>query len=272
MFLTKHHGFGNDFLVALEVRNPDLTADASRSAQLCDRHRGLGADGVIYGLLPDEEQDPEVDINMVLHNADGSLAEISGNGIRCLGQAVAMAMDDPPDTLTIRTLGGIRELRFDVTDAEAATWQIQADMGPISEGARLAPWIREHFGPDVRSIDIGNPHVVIPHPNPSTVDLASDGAAVERAMPHGANVHFMRVRDPHTVQMSVWERGIGVTEACGSGACAVAALAADSGAASYPIAVQMPGGTAVVDRDESGNMLLKGEAVFVAEISVPDRP
>ena len=83
--LSKHHGLGNDFLIALGMDNPDLVPSAQTAHALCDRHRGIGADGVLWGLDP---LDPANDLSMVLHNADGSVAEISGNGIRCLGQAV----------------------------------------------------------------------------------------------------------------------------------------------------------------------------------------
>ena len=114
MRLTKHHGLGNDFLVALEEENGPLSADATLARSLCDRRRGIGADGFILGSRPaagsTAPDGRPVDVVMHLWNADGSRAEMSGNGIRCLGQALAMARDERSATYVVRTDGGIREL------------------------------------------------------------------------------------------------------------------------------------------------------------------
>ncbi|MFM7069874.1 MAG: diaminopimelate epimerase, partial [Actinomycetes bacterium] len=129
--LTKHHGLGNDFLVALERDNPNLDPRAEQARVLCDRHRGVGADGLIYGLAGLDG----ADVRMVLMNADGSEAEISGNGIRCLGQAWLRATGRSEGEVVVDTAAGRRALRVVRSDGDE-TW-IRVDMGEIRPGPEL---------------------------------------------------------------------------------------------------------------------------------------
>lgn len=262
--LTKHHGLGNDFLVALAEVNPDLTPDPDVARAVCDRRRGVGADGLILSLPPSEADN---DACMILLNADGSEAEISGNGIRCLGQALLRGSGRSEGDLRIETAGGVRQLRTVRGDADGEVW-IQVDMGPASAGPELGPRSLEHPAERRATRDIGNPHLVLLVDDPDTIDLTVDGPTLESEYPDGINVHFVRVEAPDRLRLRVWERGAGVTEACGSGATVAAAVAHEWGLVGEHVEVSMPGGDAVVDVTGS-TLLLTGPATFVAEVQVP---
>lgn len=262
--MTKHHGLGNDFLVALAQDNPDLAPDPTVARALCDRRRGVGADGLILGLEPSE---PDDDACMVLLNADGSEAEISGNGIRCLAQALLRAEGRIEGSLRIETPGGIRAVRTVRGDADGEVW-IQVDMGQVRPGPELAPASLDYAAIHRATLDIGNPHLVLHVEDPAAVDLVAEGSRLESEYPAGINVHFVQVAARDHMVLRVWERGAGVTEACGSGATAAVAAAHSWGLVGEHVRVQMPGGTALVDLAED-TLLLTGPSVFVAEVHAP---
>lgn len=264
LHLTKHHGLGNDFLVALAADNPDLVPDPAVARALCDRRTGLGADGVLYALAPSE---PEHDACMVLLNSDGSEAEISGNGIRCLGQALLRAEGQSEGALSIETPGGVRTLRTVRGDADAELW-IQVDMGPAHPGPELGPATQDFASDRAATIDIGNPHLVLLVRDPDRIDLADVGPTLESDYADGINVHVVAVEARDRIRLRVWERGAGITMACGSGAVAATVAAQDWGLVEDRVHVEMPGGAAIVERSDS-TMLLTGPAVFVAEVRVP---
>lgn len=262
--LTKHHGLGNDFLVALEAHNPGLSPDVDLAVALCDRRRGVGADGLIFGLDPAE---PGNDACMVLLNSDGSEAEISGNGIRCLGQALLRDSGRSEGDLRIETAGGVRTLHTVRGDVDGELW-IRVDMGRTRPGPELTPSSAGYAASRARTVDIGNPHLVLLVDDPDQIDLATDGPALESDYPQGINVHAVGVEDRSAIALRVWERGAGLTEACGSGAAAAAAVAHDWGLVDERVVVHMPGGDVTVDLD-GDSVLLTGPTRFVAEVEVP---
>lgn len=264
LHLTKHHGLGNDFLVALAADNPDLTPDPALARALCDRRTGIGADGLLHGLVPSE---PDHDACMVLLNSDGSEAEISGNGIRCLAQAMLRAEGQGEGTLRIETAGGVRTLRTVRGDVDAEMW-LQVDMGPARPGPPIGPRALEVDAVYRSTVDVGNPHLVLLVRDPDRIDLAQLGPTLEADHPEGINVHLIAVDRRDRLRLRVWERGAGITEACGSGAVAAVVAAHDWGMVDDRVTVAMPGGEAVVERAEH-TMLLTGPAVFVAEVRVP---
>lgn len=264
LHLTKHHGLGNDFLVALGSDNPGLTPDPAVARALCDRHTGIGADGLLYALAPSE---PAHDACMVLLNADGSEAEISGNGIRCLGQALLRAGGHREGVLHIETASGVRTLRTVRGAVEGELW-LQVDMGPTRPGPPLGPASVAAPADHRATIDVGNPHLVLAVAHPDTVDLADLGPRLEADYPEGINVHLVAVDARDRLRLRVWERGVGITHACGSGAVAAAAAAQAWGLAEDRVTVCMPGGEAVVERTGS-TMLLTGPTVLVAQVQVP---
>jgi diaminopimelate epimerase len=257
LMVTKHHGLGNDFLVAFHPGVEDLPALAR---QLCDRRRGLGADGLLIA-----ESAEGYAARMWLYNADGSRAEMSGNGIRCFAQAVAMRRGDLHPQ-RILTDAGDRDVKL-WTTAAADTVLASVSMGPAMPLDAPAAW--HELGLDsmrpVAHLSLGNPHSVVAVDDVHAVDLLEAGSIV----PH-VNLEIIHAGpEPHAITMRVHERGAGITEACGTGATAAAWAAAKWGLVGSDvreITVHMDGGDAkVVLGDE---LTLIGPATYVGRMTV----
>ncbi len=259
--LTKHHGWGNDFLVTFHPEHDDLPALARH---VCDRRRGVGADGLLVG-----ESEPDHAARMLLFNADGSRAEMSGNGIRCFAQALAARRGDLTPQ-RILTDAGVRCVELSRTD-DPHTLDVRVDMGEVEPIDEPDGWAVLGCHPDrpVAHLSMGNPHSVVGVDEVAVVDLADLGAKV----PH-VNLEIIEPGpEPHAVTMRVHERGAGITEACGTGACASAYAAKSWGLVSASVAdvtVHMDGGTAVVSfaADRPTTAVLSGPAVQVATIEL----
>jgi diaminopimelate epimerase len=267
VLLTKHHGLGNDFLVALHGRNIGLAPDADAARSLCDRRLGVGADGLLYGLEPEHGGD----LRMVLLNSDGSRAEISGNGLRCLGQAALMVDGRIDGSLKIETDAGLRSLDAVTTD-DPLVAMVTADMGAVTHGPAVPTTVDlPHEG--AMGLGIGNPHLVFHVDALDGLDPAVVGPPIEATVPGGVNVHLLVLEAPDTIRLVHWERGAGVTAACGSGASVSAVAARRWGLVGDRVTVHMPGGTAEVDvlgHAGSGETVrLTGAATYVGEVSVP---
>jgi diaminopimelate epimerase len=269
--LTKHHGLGNDFLV---VFHPDVPVDElpALAQRLCDRRRGIGADGLLVAESPpaDPDRTTHYGATMVLFNADGSRAEMSGNGIRCFVQALSMRHDGDLSTVSIYTDAGKREVSVEATD-DPSTLLASVDMGSVDPIDEPAGWIELGCHPDrpVAHLSLGNPHSVVGVDEVDVVDLALLGGKV----PH-INLEIVEPGSRQDeIRMRVHERGVGITEACGTGACA-AAVASSSWGLATPIegklVVHMDGGTATVtlDQPKPGRVTLTGPATYVATIEV----
>jgi diaminopimelate epimerase len=238
--------------------------------RLCDRRRGAGADGLLVG-----EPDPATSGIMVLYNADGSRAEMSGNGIRCFAQSLAMREGRTlPATLTVRTDAGVR--RVELTAGGCRHEVIASvDMGEVGSLDEPASWSELGCDPmrPVRHLSMGNPHSVVAVDSVAEVDLSMLGSIV----PH-VNLEIIEPGpERHGITMRVHERGAGITEACGTGASASAWAAAEWGlatAADGEIVVHMEGGDAKVrlHHPEHGRVTLIGPTEFVATIVVPLDP
>lgn len=272
-FLTKHEGLGNDFLVLLDPAD-NLPVDGERARRACDRRRGIGADGLLHARPASEGTG--IDAVMVLYNADGSRAEMSGNGIRCFAQALLVGGWAHGPKVVVETDAGIRTVSVvDGSPAgEAAAPTYSVEMGRVRVGDEAPDWA---LGPTVRAVwaDAGNPHLVVEVPDVDTgaaVDLADLGERVNASVVGGTNVHVVAPgKAPDQVVIRIFERGVGPTEACGTGACAVAAVARGWGLASPgedgAVEVAMPGGSAkVVPGDPA---LLIGPARPVAAVTWP---
>jgi diaminopimelate epimerase len=271
--LTKHHGLGNDFLVAIDPPRP-LEATDARS--WCNRREGIGADGLIMATPLDDPRH----WRMVLWNSDGGRAEISGNGIRCLAQALAdhLGHDRAVDlSLLIETDAGSRQVVVQArtavgglsNGADASTDRVRAAMGQVGEGP-VASLRLGDLGLDVVDqvgVDLGNPHLVVFVDSLEGIDVATVGPAVEADYPAGVNVHFVRPLDERRIEMLIWERGAGATQACGSGACAAAVAAFRAGLVGVHVDVVMPGGSAQVEV-AGDEVTLTGPAVRVAGVTV----
>ena len=234
LHLTKHHGAGNDFLVHLDTHGRGALSGAEVRA-LCDRHRGIGADGLIRGTVGGSGG-----LRMELRNADGSPAEMSGNGIRCLVQAAVDAGLAEVGRVEVHTDAGARWVEYR-RGGEAGLGYGRVGMGPPVLGERVeaeVPGLRW-----AQRVDMGNPHVVLfGEPVPDHV-VHGVGPALERSVPGGANVEFVWPgADGGTLVLRVWERGVGETLACGTGACAVAAAAQAHGDVASSVRIVSPGG------------------------------
>jgi diaminopimelate epimerase len=262
--LTKHHGLGNDFLIGIEPKKA-FTADDAR--YLCDRREGIGADGLIQ-LMP-----IGLGWQMVLHNSDGSRAELSGNGLRCVGQALAMVegltlTGDDSRSFAVMTEAGPRAVVV-YADIEPGTAQVQVAMGKAQPGPdSWTGWETLGLSPTRQlGVDMGNPHLVVEVAEPGAVDLAVVGPTVESDYPGGVNVHFIAARSRNVLELKVWERGAGITQACGSGASAAAYAANQWDLVDDEVEVHQPGGVATVILDESG-VALRGPATYVCTVTV----
>ncbi len=270
MRFWKYQGIGNDFIL-LDGTAGDLEIDAEWCRRACDRHYGIGADGVLY-VMPGEG----TDITMRIINADGSEAEMCGNGIRCVAKYAADHGVVPGDTMTIHTLAG--DLGAEVFRGDDDLVRtVRINMGaPILDG-RTVPvdydgrFIDQPFDADgipirANAVSMGNPHFITFTPlDDATVDRL--GPILERHpfFPRKTNVEFCRVEDGK-IYIRVYERGAAWTLACGTGACATTTAAALNGLVPFgtPVDVHLPGGwlRITVDKD-LGYVLMEGPAELV---------
>jgi diaminopimelate epimerase len=228
---AKYQGLGNDFVV---VEGDELMS-ADRARRLCDRRRGVGADGVL-SILPARAGGAAY---MHIYNSDGSVAAMCGNGVRCVARHLAETRALAGD-LVVETDAGPRRCRI-VRGAGGAVETIAVDMGPARvEGEQVFEVAGERL--HALRVSMGNPHAVF-FDRATRERAAAIGPLVEAAVPGGVNVGFATVRDGG-VDLVVWERGAGLTEACGTGACAAAVAAVNTGRAQpgAPIEVRLPGG------------------------------
>jgi diaminopimelate epimerase len=261
--LTKHHGLGNDFLVLLDVDGRHRDLDRSRlAARACDRHRGVGADGLLAAAAGSDG----ADITMSLYNADGSRAEMSGNGIRCLVQAVLDAGLVDGDRVVVATDAGPRQVEC-VDRPRPGLMSLRVDMGPAVLKGEDARWQTGKVQATAL-VDTGNPHLVLLDPTMADIDIATEGRRIEEAFPEGINVEWIFPGPgPDELTLRVWERGAGATDACGTGSCAAATAAHSWGRVGSRVVVHNPGGDLIVDVGETA--VLTGPAVFVATVDYP---
>lgn len=261
MQFEKWQGLGNDFVLIEQTEvahaggRDELPTELVRA--LCDRHFGIGADGVL--VFSGSAADGGV---MVVRNADGSRPEMCGNGLRCVAALLAERASQPHATLLVRTDAGPRRCRVEARAAGSA--EVEVDMGVARVGAPLR-WQRSDGGRTVElvSVDVGNPHAVA-FDELADADFDAMAAALDAQAAHGTNVEIARWDEGQRSWLaSVWERGVGRTLACGTGACAVAAAAVASGRsrAGEPVRVRLPGGVLEVRVDAvTGGCLLRGVA------------
>jgi diaminopimelate epimerase len=259
--IAKLEATGNDFLVTLDPDAPGLSDQAV--TLLCDRHCGIGADGFI-AIGPGRDG---ADCTMALRNADGSAAEMSGNGIRCLAWVAARAGLGTERELIVDTAAGRRMIAL-VRDAAGEVVAAEVDMGPVLVDADETT-ITVH-GTDYRGhvANIGNPHFVTFVDDPEATRVTTHGPIIERNahFPHGANVEFVRVESPQALTMRVWERGAGETLSCGTGACAAVAVANARGLVGETVCMRVPGGE--LDIVLGATVRLGGPVVHVFDMDV----
>jgi len=257
MHLTKMQGLGNDYLYIFG----DVTEPESLSVRLSDRHFGIGSDGIIVMTASNN-----ADFKMRIFNADGSEAKMCGNGIRCVGKYLYEKGYTEKEDLTIETLSGVRHLELHIK--EGTVTSVTVDMGQVQATSPVSL----PFNMEGRPVSVGNPHVVIFVEDMEQVLLAEWGSVIEKysLFPNGVNVEFVQVLNDHTLRMRVWERGSGITLACGTGACASVAAAIDAGYCNYKeeICVKLDGGDLHISIDEDKTAKMTGPAVTICECEV----
>lgn len=259
MRFAKLEGLGNDYIYVncIEAVPEDLPGLARR---MSDRHFGVGADGLIC-VKPGRTGD----FTMEMYNADGSRGAMCGNGLRCLGKYVYDGGLTNRTRLTVDTDAGPRTLELRLR--EGRVWGASADMGEIG----VLPPLEVEAGGETFSLVpawAGNPHGVIFCPDPGAVDLARLGPLLERhpALGERTNIEFAACPDEETILVRVWERGSGITLACGTGACACFAAARRAGLCGDRVLVRLPGGALTLE-ERGSHVWMTGpaRAVFWGE-------
>ncbi len=254
----KYHGLGNDFVV---VAGEDQRLPQGWIEQVCDRRRGVGGDGLLVVAPPRRAGS---DGTMILYNRDGTRPEMCGNGIRCVARYLVEHREVGGDSpVTIDTDAGSRECR--VTDRGEPEWQVSVDMG-IAEVGRRVDWEVDDGRRSFLKVDMGNPHAVT---FGSTDEMEADrfgrsmNASDGSEFPDGVNVEFVDVLDSRSLRVVVYERGVGRTLACGTGACAAAVSGwrqdrLESGSSAI---VRLPGGALRIEKDATNHIWMTGPVV-----------
>lgn len=246
MHFTKMEGLGNDFVVV--TGDVDIGADLVRF--LCDRHFGIGADGVLRVGVADGT------VAMDYWNADGGEAEMCGNGLRCVALFALENGLVSNTEFSVLTAVGERRVK--------ASSRPRVELGPVSVGESFS-W----DGATFYAATVGNPHAVTVVDDPEKAEVARIGHDLETAMPGGVNVGFV-ASEPDALRLRVWERGVGETLACGSGIVAAAAVARHLGLVADQVAVKVAGGEAIVELEASTSWLTgPARTVFSGEIVLP---
>ena len=274
MKITKMHGLGNDFIVFFDEGTVEL--DVTDMAQrLCDRHTGIGADGLVI-VMPSEV----ADVRMRIINSDGSEAEMCGNGIRCFAKYAYDRKIITKDIFTVETLAGIMTPEIIAEDGVAKL--VKVNMGKPTFTASAIPMAVEaekviDYTIDVdgtfyvvSSVLLGVPHTEVFVDDVQTVPLTVLGPKIEKhpLFPKGTNVNFVQVVNENTVKVRTWERGAGATLACGTGSCSSAVMAHEKGLTGRSVDVQLYLGTLHIDYDEDGTVYMTGPAAEVFSLEL----
>lgn len=280
---AKMNGLGNDFVMIEDLSGElDFTPDAV--AWLCDRHFGIGADGLIL-IRP--ATTPDADYYMHYFNADGSLAEMCGNGARCFAKYLVDhdLVAKGADSLVIETLGGLKPVTFTRDDTglmASATVDMgepvlnPADIPSTFEGTQVYDCPLDTPAGEFRvtAVSMGNPHAVIWVDDVDTAPVATVGPLVERheRFPKGTNVEFAQLVDDHTIRLRVWERGVGETLACGTGACATTVAAVLSCRTGRDATIELPGGDLSIRWHVDDHVYMTGSAAtsFIGTLELPE--
>lgn len=277
MKFIKMHGCGNDYVYLDSIRQTlPQEGRGELAKRLSDRHFGVGGDGAIFINASDA-----ADFEMEMYNADGSRAEMCGNGIRCVAKYVYdNGLTDKTD-ISVVSAGEVKKLKLFTEDGKVSA--VTVDMGaPVLE-AKLVPVLSDHERAIEEDIEVngtiyqmtcvsmGNPHAVVFVENVESLDLEALGPCFERheRFPNRINTEFVELVDRKHVRMRVWERGTGETLACGTGCCAVAAAGVLSGVTDREVTVHVRGGEIQIAWEEdTGHIFMTGpaETVFTGEI------
>ena len=246
MRVIKGHAYGNDFLLAEAAQVPEGADRAALARRMCDRYRGIGADGLI---LYEHVRDAAPRASMRLLNADGSRSEVSGNGVRCLAVLLASTAPTAREVIVDTEAG---EKRLSLLAREGSRYTFRASMGAPTELRRQT---LDVLGSplEVVTLRVGNPQCVVLGPaTENRLHTIAKALATHPAFPEGTNVELASVERAGLVRILIWERGVGPTLASGTGACAAAVAAAAYGGAARDVAIASPGGEQRVEWTDDG--------------------
>lgn len=264
------HGLGNDFVV-IDAISQSINLDAAQIKFIADRHFGIGCDQL---LLVEKTQQSNVDFRYRIFNADGGEVEQCGNGARCFARFVRDKGLTDKNKIRVETQCGIIEL--DIDDKENVTVDMGApDFSPAALPMNIEVLTQLDNGNyrlnvnqntiEFGAVSMGNPHIVLLVNKVDVAEVDSIGSALEShvVFPQRVNVGFMQVVDRGNIRLRVFERGVGETKACGTGACAAVVVAQQWGLLDSDVQVQLPGGILQIQHKENANVLLIGDAVLV---------
>jgi diaminopimelate epimerase len=257
---VKMHGLGNDFVV-IDTRRHELALDDAKARAIADRRTGIGCDQLI---LLERPRDPTADVFMRIRNADGGEVAACGNATRCVA---ALVLGEAPSAhVVVETAAGLLDAR------PAAAGRIAVDMGEARTSWREIPLAREvdtlhvplALGPlrDPACTSMGNPHATFFVPRVDAIELAKLGPVLEHdpLFPERANIGIAEIRDRESMRLRVWERGAGITLACGTGACAAVVAASRRGLTGRRVTVTVDGGVLDIEWLPNGHVLMTGPA------------
>ena len=285
MKFTKMHGCGNDYVYVNCFEETFPECPVKREAlvrQLSDRHFGIGGDGVIF-ICPSEKADAQ----MRMFNADGSESEMCGNGVRCVAKYVFDRKIADKDEIAVDTLAGIKIIRVMERNPDGTASRLRVDMGePIFAADEIPvdgfgsqklvgePIVVDGVKYKMTCVSMGNPHCVVFVDDISTVDLEKIGRKFEthEIFPRKTNTEFVQVVGENKLRMRVWERGSGITLACGTGACATAVAANLNGLAGKKSTVILDGGELQIEWRDNNHIFMTGaaEKVYAGEFNFPE--
>ena len=273
MQFTKYTGLGNDFIVLDGETARGVQHPGELALRMCNRHFGVGADGLVL-LLPSEK----ADMRMQIINSDGSEAEMCGNASRCVALHLYRRGLVPKREITLETLAGL--IRTEIMDEASSRVRVDMGMPRLRRGEIPMTGLAHERAVNVAlracgtefcgtAVSMGNPHFVIFVENAEKIPLEVWGPALEthEAFPRKTNVEFVQILNNATIRMRVWERGAGVTQACGTGACAAVAACVLNHKTNDYVTVKLDGGELLIEWPAGKNILMTGTAseVFTGE-------
>ena len=271
---TKMHGAGNDYIY-VDTTLYHISDPSAAAIAWSDRHKGIGSDGLV---LIGQSPIPEADFSMRIFNADGSEAMMCGNASRCIGKYLYDKGLTAKTEIRLLTLSGVKVLHLHLSENKVES--VTVDMGePVFENPEqflpsyakeLSTSLPHREGPGVGLgffVSMGNPHYVIFTDDINSIDVAEEGRRLEyhKAFPERCNIEFAQLTAPGVIRTRVWERGSGITMACGTGACATAVAAAISGRCGRKSTIVMDGGELEIAWEDNNRVSMTGPAAFVFE-------
>ena len=272
---TKMTGLGNDYIYIDCTNGVKLKNIPEFAKRVSDRHFGIGSDGLI---LIDKSTDDNSDFKMRIFNSDGSEAEMCGNGIRCVAKFIHDNKLSNKDKIAIDTLAGIKKVKI-IEEDDGSCEDVIVDMGePIFQDSNIPYDVYEPFNKDLdldvngekmrfTVVSMGNPHAITFVDDVDNIEIEKVGPVVENnpIFPNKTNVEFVQIIDKNNIKVRVWERGVGETHACGTGACAATVAGGINGYTGENVTVKLPGGDLKIEWGKDNHIYMQGPATKVYE-------